>query len=304
MFTPSKFSASVALGLAASLVACGGGGGSSSPAAAPLTLSLPSSYVLKWSDEFSTDGAPSAAWTYDLGAPLLGGTVWGNNEQEFYTQDSANVYVSAGQLTIQPVAGLPSGAPTNLNLLASSARIKTDTSTYYAALNGTPYGFYEIRAKVPCLRGAWPAIWMMGRDGVWPDRGEIDIMEWLGRYFTGFDSNGRPIDMNQVQSGFHTKNNYGETSFYKKADVSTMCSAYHNFQMHWTASEIVIGVDGVKTYSLTKPINAGVNDWPFDAPAYLILNVAVGGNLGGTVSTSDIASMAMKVDYVKVWQPH
>ena len=151
------------------LSACGGGGGGSSGAvntpAQPVEFSLtrPSNYVLKWSDEFNTAGAPSSAWTYDIGAPLLGGSVWGNSERQYYTSDAANVFVSNGELTIQPVAGVPAGAPsTSPSLLATSARIKTDTATYYNSLNGTPYGYYEIRAKVPCIAGAWPAIWMMG----------------------------------------------------------------------------------------------------------------------------------------------
>jgi beta-glucanase (GH16 family) len=226
---------------------------------------------------------------------LLGGTVWGNSEQQYYTSDSANVYVSDGVLTIQPLPGLPNAAPSNLGLLATSARIKTDTSAYYASLNPTPYGFYEIRAKVPCLAGAWPAIWMMGKDGNWPDRGEIDIMEWFGRYFAN--------DVNQVQSGIHTRNNSGANSVYQTARVNPMCTQYHNFQMHWTASEILIGVNGVPTFSYKKPANATVNNWPFDQPAHVILNVAVGGNLGGSVNPANISSMALKVDHVKIWQP-
>jgi beta-glucanase (GH16 family) len=289
--------ASLALIASALLVSCGGGGGSSSSpiVTAPLTLSLPTNYVLKWSDEFSVSGAPSSVWQYDLGAPLLGGTVWGNSEQQYYTSNANNVAVVNGELVIQPVAGLPSGAPTNLNLLASSARINTDTASYYSALNSTPYGFYEIRAKIPCTAGAWPAIWMMGKTGAWPARGEIDIMEWFGRYFAAAP--------NQVQSGVHTDSNSGANSIYQKANVTTMCSQYNLFQMHWSANEILIGVNGVSTLSYKKPANANSSNWPFDQPAHVILNVAVGGNLGGIVNTSDIASMTMKVDYVKVWQP-
>jgi len=277
---------------------CGGGGGGANVPSMPpadLTLVLPTNYTLKWSDEFTTSGAPGSAWTYDLEAPLLGDSVWGNNERQFYTSNAENVFVSNGELTIQPVAGVPAGAPTRTpSLLATSARIKTDTPAYYAALNGTPYGFYEIRAKVPCVAGAWPAIWMMGRSGEWPARGEIDIMEWFGRYFAN--------DVNQVQSGLHTTNYYGATSKYLKANVSGMCTAYHNFQMHWSANEILSGVDGVPTFSYKKPSGAGYADWPFDLPAHLILNVAVGGNLGGDVNVANLPSMTLKVDYVRVWQ--
>jgi hypothetical protein len=230
-----------------------------------------------------------------LGAPLLGGTVWGNSERQYYTDEEKNVFVINGELNIQPLAGVPEDAPaTSPILLATSARIKTDTAAYYNALNGTPYGFYEIRAKVPCVVGAWPAIWMMGKNGDWPARGEIDIMEWFGRYFAS--------DVNQVQSGVHTSKNSGANSLYQKARVADMCSAYHNFQMHWTANEIVIGVDGVPTFSYKKPTAAGQTEWPFDQPAHLLLNVAVGGNLGGEVNLANLPSMTLKVDYVKVWQ--
>jgi len=297
LFTPSKGMRTTGICAALAVLSACGGGGSDVAANGPdtLTLNRPANYTLKWSDEFTTSGSPGIAWTYDEGAPLLGGSVWGNSERQLYTRDSANVFVSNGELTIQPIAGVPDNSPTrNPTLLATSARIKTDTASYYSALNGTPYGFYEIRAKVPCVGGAWPAVWMMGQNGEWPARGEIDIMEWFGRYFAN--------DINQVQSGVHTANNFGANSRYQKANVSGMCASYHNFQMHWSAQEILIGVDGVPTFSYKKPVGAGQADWPFDQPAHLILNVAVGGNLGGDVNPSDIPLMTLKVDYVKVWQ--
>ncbi|ALK90136.1 Beta-glucanase precursor [Limnohabitans sp. 63ED37-2] len=295
MFTPSKgLKLAGAAGAIAVLVACGGGGDAAGPISSAQTLSLPASYVLKWSDEFSQSGPLGPAWDYDLGATLLGGTVWGNSEKQFYTNDAANVFSRDGLLTIQAVTRDPSIAPTGLGLLATSARIKTDTTAYYSALNGTPYGFYEIRAKVPCVRGAWPAIWMMGKTGNWPDRGEVDIMEWFGAYFAD--------QPNQVQSAVHTKNNSGSTALYGKQNVSSMCSDFQRFQLHWTANEIVMGVNGTPTFSYKKPLNASVADWPFDQPAFLLLNVAVGGNLGGTVNVNDLPSMKLQVDYVKVWQ--
>lgn len=293
---------------------CGGGGDFSvgSAGGQSLTLTLPSSYSLKWSDEFSTDGAPGPAWDYDRGTGDLAvlGSVWGNHERQYYRDTRDNSYVSDGLLTIQPRLGLPTGVSGN-NLLATSARLKTDTAAFYNALNSTPYGFYEIKAKVPCLKGAWPAIWMMGKDGIWPDRGEIDIMEWFGRYFIAEPSPGVIIPLDKVQSGVHTRQRSGANSIYRSADVSGMCTQYQKFQMHWTASEILIGVNGVPTFSYKRPANATAQTWPFDQPAHLILNVAVGGDLGGDVNLGSdqaansayIESMALKVDYVKIWQP-
>lgn len=292
LFTPSNpLKGICAAGLTSVLVACGGGG---SPGTPDLTLIKPDSYVLKWSDEFSQDGAPGTAWAYDEGSPLLGGTVWGNNEKQFYTREASNVFVSNGLLTIQAVEGVPIGAPSGLGLVATSARITTDTDAYYRALNATPYGFYEIRAKVPCVAGAWPAIWMMGKNGSWPGRGEIDIMEWFGAFFDG--------QPNQVQSAIHTNNHFGNTALYAKQNLANMCTEFNRFQLHWTANEILIGVNGAPTFSYKKPSNANANSWPFDQPAHLLLNVAVGGNLGGNVALSNLPAMRMQVDYIKVWQ--
>lgn len=281
--------------LVGGLTACGGGGSANVAEPTTPSASLPASYRLVWSDEFTDAALDTQYWAYDLGAPLLGGTVWGNSEQQYYTSDAQNVSITNGQLVIQAVAGLPSGAPTSLNLVATSARVKTDTSAFYAALNQSPYGFYEIRADIPCVAGAWPAIWAMGKDGNWPDRGELDIMEWFGRYFAA--------QPNQVQSGVHTGANYGENSLYAKLAVDGVCEGFHRFQLHWQQNSVTFGVDDQTIFTYNKPSNATAATWPFDQPAHLLLNVAVGGNLGGAVNLSDIPNMVMKVDYVKVWQP-
>ena len=315
MSTPSKLKLCVAT-FSLCLAACGGGGGGDTTATVVVDLNLPSTYNLKWSDEFSTAGSPSSYWTYDLGAPLLGGTVWGNNEKQYYTNRAKNAFINSnGQLVIQPVNGLDasdmangdsSSTPDVLSTIQSrgvsvtSARLTTNTSSYFNSLNATPYGFYEIRAQIPCVAGAWPAIWMMGRNGVWPARGEIDIMEWFGGD-SSFIS-----QPNQVQSGAHsTTNHWGSSAglLYAKKNVANMCTEFHKFQLHWTANQIVMGVDGVTTFSYTRPANATADNWPFSQPAYLLLNVAVGGNLGGSFNVNNLPNMKMTVDYVKVWQP-
>ena len=276
------------------LAACGGG--DSADSASTATSVLPSSYQLVWRDEFDAGASLNTTyWTYDLGAPLLGGTVWGNSEQQFYTQSASNVRIENGYLLIQPEAGLPVDAPSNLNLLATSARVKTDTSNFYTALGNQPYGFYEIRADIPCVAGAWPAIWMMGKDGMWPNRGELDIMEWFGRYFAA--------QPDQVQSGVHTADNFGANSLYDKISLSGLCQGFHRFQLHWQTNRVAFYVDDQFIFKYDKPVNATQNNWPFDQPAHLLLNVAVGGNLGGSVNPAAIPNMAMKVDYVRVWQP-
>jgi len=140
---------------------------------------------------------------------------------------------------------------------------------------------------------------MLGKDGVWPDRGEIDITEWFGRYSDQYTVTSAVH--NGAFSGGDLGNAPSSNPQTAQQRLNDLCTAYHNFQLHWTASSLVIGVDNVPTLTYRKTSSSNAQ-WPFDQPAFLLLNVAVGGNLGGSVNPSDIAKMTMYVEYVKVWQ--
>jgi len=45
------------------------------------------------------------------------------------------------------------------------------------------------------------------------------------------------------------------------------------------------------------------DNWPFDKPQYLLLNIAVGGSWGGNQGVDDsIFPATMEIDYVRVYQ--
>ena len=284
------------------------GGGTSDP-----DLSIPDNYTLSWSDEFDSGLTPDTTnWTYDLGSQLIGGTVWGNNEQQHYTSSAANSYLQDGKLIIQAIHETPEdggeGGDVAEGVIATSARLKTDTDAFYEAIGSEPYGFYEVRAQVACVGGSWPATWMLGRDGDWPGRGEIDILEWFGVNYPTITASA--AIHNDAYSGGDLGSAPDSNPQSGSQEIDDICSEFQNFQLHWLEDRLIIGVDGVASLTFTKPSEPQDNDndgyddyWPFDQPAFFILNVAVGGNLGGDVNTNDIADMQLQVEYVRVWQP-
>jgi beta-glucanase (GH16 family) len=149
------------------------------------------------------------------------------------------------------------------------------------------YGYFEIRAKLACGRGSWPAIWMLNSAVNWPAGGELDIMEHVGR------------EPGRVFSTVHTAAAFG-TGTGDAAQVPDACTAFHNYQMHWTPQELRFGIDGKVHFVYPNP-GTGRDQWPFDAPQFLIINIAVGGDFGGAVDDT-IFPVRMEIDHVRVYQ--
>ena len=257
--------------------------------ASPAPLAPPSGYSLVWSDEFSRSGLPDPAkWDYDTAFNKRG---WHNQEKQYYSARRAkNVRVRGGSLIVEAHADgsklrrLPDWGGQQY----SSARLITRGKASWT------YGFFEARAKLPCGRGTWPAIWTLsGRSPMkWPEDGEIDIMEHVGH------------EPGMVHQSVHTAafNHVKGTHKTATRRVADACKAFHLYQLHWTPDRIVMGVDGrpLMTFERRK---GGRPEWPFDGPQYLILNVAVGGMWGGAKGIDDRAlPQRMEVDYVRVWQ--
>ena len=231
---------------------------------------------LVWEDDFNTDGAPdSTKWTYDLGTTdIFGNTGWGNQEAQSYTDNAENVIVEGGSLKIT--------AKKEGNDY-TSARIKTQ------GLYDFTYGRVEVRAKLPASQGTWPAIWMLGSNhptAGWPYSGEVDIMEQRG------DDKGRVLGTSHWYNTAGSNNaSYGESTA-----VENPSTEFHLYTVEWTEGAVKIFLDDVKYYELTNSA-----DLPFNADFYLILNVAMGGTLGGDIDPS-FTQDTMEIDYIKVFQ--
>jgi len=282
------------------LAACGGGGDaapvSPAPAAPPVAADpapptppappvaagpAPAGYRLVWADEFDVAGLPDTTrWAYDTDRNRLG---WYNGERQYYAAARPeNSRVVDGKLQITARLEELRGASDWGGQRYTSARLITRGKAAWT------YGFFEIRARLPCGRGTWPAIWMLGTGGIWPDDGEIDIMEQVGS------------DPSRIFGTVHTKAGSGGASIGAATQVPDACTSFHDYQLHWTATEIAVGVDGVVYFRYANP-GTGRDRWPFDAPQYLLLNIAIGGVLGGTVDDS-IFPVMMEVEHVRVYQ--
>ena len=234
-------------------------------------------WKLVWSDEFNTPGRPDPLkWGF-----VTGGSGFGNQELENYTDRPENSYVENGSLVIEARKENFQGNK------YTSARL-------FSKGTGWTYGRYEIRAKLPVGAGTWPAAWMLPTQQTygtqyWPENGEIDIMEHVGRELT------------QIFSSFHTKNfNWMKgTQITQTVVVPTVESDFHVYRLDWDADQATISIDDKDVVTFKNP-HTEWQDWPFDRNFMFILNVAIGG-LGGTVDDS-IFPTKMYVDYVRVYQ--
>ena len=241
---------------------------------------------LVWSDEFNgTNGsAPDPRkWVYDLG-----GSGWGNNELQTYTSRRENVRVENGKLVIEARRENFTGADRRARGY-TSARLKTKGKASWV------YGRIEARIQLPSGPGIWPALWMMGDDvdqAGWPNCGEIDIMENIGR------------EPATVHGTVHGPGYSGAGGIGKAFDLPVgerFSAGFHDFALEWEPSRLRWFVDGREYFSLTPKNLPARAKWVFDKREFLLLNVAVGGSWPGHPSSTNLFPQKMLVDFVRVY---
>lgn len=239
-------------------------------------------YELVWSDEFDYTGLPNEdKWDYDTIGNSWG---WGNDELQYYTASrKENAWVNDGKLII--TARKDSGFPTQY----TSARLTSKEHGQWL------YGKIEVRAKVSKGTGIWPAIWMLPVDnkyGNWPHSGEIDIMEHVG------------YEPDTIHFTVHTGAYNGMKQTQKTQTVYAPAaeSSFQTYAVEWCEDKCDFFMEGKKVFTFNK-LSDDTDEWPFDHPYFLLLNVAVGGSWGGVHGVDDtIFPQTMEVDYVRVYQ--
>lgn len=254
---------------------------------------------LVWNDEFDSNGRPdSAKWSFEHGFVR-------NQEAQWY--QSENAWQEGGHLIIEGrrehkpnPTYKPDGrywGQQRPNIEYTSASL--NTRGHFEFL----YGRLEVCARIPTSRGAWPAIWTLGRGMEWPSCGEIDVMEF-------YRIKGVPhILANVAWGGDKRYQSVWETqrvpfSYFTDYD-STWSQRFHIWRMDWDEQAIRLYLDDelLNEVMLSKTVNGtfGQHLNPFHRPQFILLNLAMGGKAGGEIDDAALP-MRYEIDYVRVYE--
>ncbi|MGO4918449.1 family 16 glycosylhydrolase [Maribacter spongiicola] len=257
-----------------------------------------------WAGSFFDIAAPLDLETYssmniNTWSPVTGAVVRLKienqaNSEEFFEVDATTSVSESWETLSFDLSGAPAfnydrvvlffdfGVSPSGDAAYTSARIKSENLFEFT------YGRVEIRAKLPSAGGTWPALWALGAnfDEVgWPATGEIDIMEHVGN------------NSNTISSALHYPGNFGGNAVVGSTPVETATSEFHNYTVEWTPDSIKFVVDGELVHN--SLVNSATT--PFNSDFFLIMNIAMGGTLGGAIDPA-FTEDTMEVDYVRVYQ--
>src|SRR5215469_12307863 len=284
----------------------GSGGGTGSCAGVSNITVSGITYTPQWCQEFNgSAGSPdTSVWKFDLG----NNNGWGNGEVEVYcgppgypnnpsqcptsfSTSTAPVYIDgSGHLVIQP---------RNVNGTWISGRMNTQNKQNFT------FGILEASIQLPNTTnpGLWPAFWSLGSNistVPWPTCGEADIMEnWSPQVLNGPGPSGNNSTIHTAKTG-----GSGVGARFTFPSGQAADTAFHTYGVIWTQNEMQFFVDNASTpfFTVTPSSLPSGDTWPFNQSIFALMNVAVGGTLGG--STSGLSNPGpMKVDFVRWYTP-
>ncbi len=249
---------------------------------------IPAFKNLVWGDEFNYNGKINDFLWHNQTIPIDNGS-WANNELQHYTNNLENCFVKNGILHIVAIK----------EKIEIHKSVKNYSSARLNSKFDFKYGRIDVKAKLPLSKGTWPAIWTLGSnidetgnylgdkkgEIPWPYCGEIDIMEQNG------------WDKSDIYNVLHFQNSETDKKDeIKKISKILNSNKFNLYSLIWTDKKIYWLLNNKITF---KQDNTDI--MPFDNNHYLLLNLAVGGNLGGSVP-DDFVKEEMQIDFVRIFQ--
>ncbi len=253
-------------------------------------------YKLVWSDEFNQGIKPDTAnWNYEKGFVR-------NQEDQWYQEE--NAFIEDGILIIEArkeYKDNPNYKEGSKHWTSARKNIKYSSSSIHSRGKFEfQFGRLEVRARIDTSIGLWPAIWTLGIDKQWPSNGEIDLME-------SYPISGVHHILANVASG--TEKQYiakwhsttKALSYFLEKD-SLWPSKFHVWRMDWDQNKIQLYLDDelLNEVSLSKTLNPD-GFQPFHQAHYILLNLALGGQNGGSLSNTKFPNR-YEIDYVRVYK--
>ncbi len=238
---------------------------------------------LVWSAEF--DGPQGSTLDPAEWSISDRGDGYGNHELQVYTPRPENVFVDGTGALRLIARNEPFSDPRGISGEYTSGRIETRTRF--------EYGRVEARIKVPEGAGLWSAFWLFGDSLAgedWPAVGEIDIMELIGN----------TLDLHNAAIGATTS---GERWLKNTSTLTGVPYAndWHVYAVEWDEDAVSFIVDDQETFRVSRADLAENEEWPFDRPYSITLNLAVGGDWPGPPNAETAFPAEMLVDYVRVY---
>lgn len=282
-------------------------------ALASASVSNPVVGQLLWSEEFNEASLNTGIWTASDGngcqINLCG---YGNAELQYYSPNNVSIANVPFESGTRALAIRAQKQTVGSNLFTSG---KIDSKGKVQV----QYGMVEVRISTPAVgTGLWPAAWMLGvSPQTWPRNGEIDIME-MGHKASVRTAAGSPSANNFVGANVITyqqaacvpgnESCAASTAWQTKnwyAASNPLVNRFVVYRLYWTESEMRFTVEdnGVERNLYDAPLP--VNSTALQAPFYLLLNLAVGGNFTDAAAPNQVTAPlpgTMYVDYVRVYQ--
>lgn len=246
---------------------------------------------MTFDDEFSgklslwdAESNPTGTWRPDYGYQGVNGagsySLVNNGEKQIYTSQYFRGH--NGDFAESPFTSNSDGT------LTITAKQSTNSEIFgYGYTSGLittkesfsqTYGYFEMRAHVPDTAGAWPAFWMLPKDGSWPP--ELDIMEVLSK------------DAQVTNTTVHSSVD-GHTSETAAVYTPDTADGMHTYGVLWTKTDLIWYVDRVEVFHTSTPTD-------MNKPMYLLANLAVGG-WGGAVDNANMPA-GFTIDYIRAYQ--